>query len=348
MNRFLPILIFSFVALFSSAQSDTAVHTKLSGWDKVNQAAEIIKGIFKKEAIQDAESQVSLDSLKRTMGDSEARLVILERRFKEMEQRDSTILNTQVTAASGILSSMLSGATYLKTVIRVTSVALRFSTLANPWSDKLFRSSFDRLKDYTPLFGIVGAGVPLLIKGSDPRIAIGTGIGSMFIPQLIALIAKPIVSKMSPKAVQGIATSFNKVQFLTQTRSAYDFLTQKQAEAKLLYIKDSTFLKDIETTRNSYVALKKPTEEETKAYVFKVKELYLQYSTICNEVPQIFASMLTYMNDPRNSAIFTDQDNNSMELKSEISSFLSGFQTDLTLIERYDANAKYVLFGMKP
>lgn len=327
------------------AVTDTAKTTLAKIVERLTSSRKTIEEAIRASEETEIRRQAVYDSVLKVNGETVAKLKYLEDKINVQAKNDSAIKLGQKQAADAVLDGMVRGGTMLTMMTQITSISLNFGVLANPWSDKNFRSIFDRFKDYTPVLGLIGAGTPLLIKGTDPKIAIGTGIGAMLIPQLVSWIAKPITKKIGPKATDAIATSFNKVQFLAQTRSAYDFLNTKLHEAKDIEAKYKSILAEAQKTQTDFKKISSPTKEQTAEYINKTRELYLSYVNLNGQFPAIFSSMKNFLDDPKNKALFQNEDATLPALSASLNSFTGSFQENLKLIEAIDGTAKYSLFG---
>lgn len=286
-NQFILLLSILFLpfAIVSGQTSDDSTKLVL---DKFLEEVQVIKAETK-TAVEKLENSIS--NATATSGDIEllkAKVKNLEGEVKKLKAIDSIVqeskkmlLKKRYDIATGtILNEIKDGVIHVKGLSSFVQIEQDINFATSPWSDKDIRDGYDKLKDWTPVFGVVGAGIPLLDKNSDSKTALLTGIGAMLIPQIISWIGKK-----SPKTETTTKKIASKIEFLNISRHAYDDLYQRKLEINDIYVEDSLFLSEIKTFQDE-LRSGTLTDSLMNVRIFKVQNYYNKFENIQNQIPK--------------------------------------------------------------
>jgi hypothetical protein len=234
----------------------------------------------------DTNTTRTIDRLKK----AEAKILSLENDVKTLHQIDSVVAASKKDlhkkryelATRSILPGMLRGVVFVRRLSQFVAIEQKVNLTTSPWRDKDLRDGFDKLKDCTPLFGIAGAGLPMLNEKTDPKVALLSGIGAMIVPQLIAWIGKA-ASKKTRITADKIRS---KVEFLNISRNAYDDLYQRKLEISKIYQKDSLLQIELEGLKADIEKYPATTDSLMGLRIFEVEEYINKFTVIQNQIPQ--------------------------------------------------------------
>jgi hypothetical protein len=238
-------------------------------------------------------------------------------------------------ATRTILPEIIDGVVYVKGLSSFVRIEQKINITTSPWQDEEIRDGYDKLKDWTPAFGIAGAGIPLL-KDADPKTALMTGLGALIIPQIIAWIGK------SSSNTQSTAEKIrNKVEFLNISRHAYDDLYQRKLEITNIYVKDSNFLKELELFKDDIKNKPANSDSVMNLRIFKVQEFLTKFTEIQFQIPTYLSWTKDVISKYKTS---TEIYNQIKDLNSDIDKFLADFYTDFAALSDIPTEVRRELF----
>lgn len=254
-----------------------------------------------------------------------------------INESKSKLIQKKYNLATGlILDEIIDGVIYVRGLSEFVQIEQNINIVTNPWYDKDIRDGYDRLKDWTAAFGIVGGGIPLLNKNSDPKGAIFAGLGAMLVPQIISWIGKK-----SPATQTSASKIKSKVEFLNVSRHAYDDLYQRKLEIREIYKEDSLFLVDLRKFRNelNYGTL---TDSLMNERIFKVQNIYNKFTNIQYQIPKYLYWTKTTISKYKEHQEIYDK---IKDIETKINSFLTGFSEDFNELANIPIAIRRELFS---
>jgi hypothetical protein len=282
--------------------------------------------------------QNDIQKLKGQVSSLEKEVANLNRIDSIVAEGKKTILSKRYELATKtILPEIIDGVVYVKGLSGFVKIEQKINLTTSPWQDKDIRSGYDKLKDWTPIFGIAGAGIPLLAKDADPKTALITGIGAMVIPQLIAWIGKSSSSKTKSTAEK----IKDKVEFLNISRHAYDDLYQRKLEINSIYVSDSTFQKELEAFRDEIKKNPATNDSLMNLRIFKVQDYLTKFTDIQYQIPTYLKWTKDVISKYQTSKEIYDQ---IKDINTDIDKFLADFFKDFDSLSDIPTEVRRELF----
>ncbi|MBS1538469.1 MAG: hypothetical protein JST20_12060 [Bacteroidetes bacterium] len=222
---------------------------------------------------------------------AENKIVSLEKDVRTLQSIDSVnnlskkqILKKRFELATKtILPGMIRGVTFVTTLTDFIGIEQKIEIETNIWQDVDFRDGYDKIKDWTAIFGIGGAIIPMFANENiNPKTALLTSIGAMIVPQLISWIGKK-----SQDSVEKVSTKIlSKVEFINVSRHAYDDLYQRNLEITKIYEMDTMLLSSLESLKKFIEQNPSITDTLMSFKIFEVQEHLNKFTEIQNQIPK--------------------------------------------------------------